>query len=95
MREHVFESITVNDMAQAAGMSRRVFERRFTAQVGRPPKAEVLRLRLKRVKELLLETDWPLAKIAERTGFKHSEYLHTVFSKKTGTTPGKFRRSAK
>jgi len=95
MREHLFEAITVNDLARAAGMSRRVFERRFTARVGRAPKAEVLRLRLERVKELLSETDWTLGQIAERTGFKYSEYLHTVFTQKTGATPGQFRKAMK
>ena len=95
MREHVFETITTNDMARAAGMSRRVFERRFLAQVGRSPKSEVLRLRLERVKDLLTDTDWNLAQIAERTGFKYSEYLHTVFSQKLGMTPGEFRRRGK
>jgi LacI family transcriptional regulator len=95
LREHLFHGITVNDIARAAGMSRRVFERRFAAQVGRSPKAEVLHLRLERVKQLLADTDWPLAKIAERTGFNYSEYLHAVFSEKTGTTPGEFRRNAK
>ncbi len=95
LRDHVFEPISVNDMARAAGMSRRVFERRFVSQIGRAPKAEVLRLRLERVKELLTDTDWPLAQISERTGFKHTEYLHTVFTQKTGATPGKFRAAAK
>lgn len=95
MREHLFEEIGVNDLAQAAGLSRRLFERRFSAQVGRPPKAEMLRLRLERVKALLADTDWPLAQIAERTGFKYGEYLHTIFTEKTGTTPGKFRQNAK
>jgi len=95
LREHLFEAITTNDMARVAGMSRRVFERRFVAQVGRSPKAEVLRLRLERVKDLLVDTDWNLAQIAERTGFKYSEYLHTVFSQKIGMTPGRFRRNRK
>lgn len=94
MREHLFEPISVNDIARAAGMSRRVFERRFTIRVGRAPKAEVQRLRLERVKELLVETDWTLGQIAEKTGFKYSEYLHTVFTQKTGVTPGKFRKDA-
>ncbi|HEX4350205.1 MAG TPA: XylR family transcriptional regulator, partial [Verrucomicrobiae bacterium] len=80
MREHAFQAININEVAKAAGMSRRVFERRFVAQVGRAPKAEVLRLRLERVKDLLADTDWTLAQIAERTGFKYSEYLHTVFT---------------
>jgi len=73
-----------------------VFERRFAAQVGRPPpQAEVLRLRLERVKALQTDIDWPLAQIAERTGFKHGEYLHTVFTQKAGTTPGQFHQGAR
>jgi LacI family transcriptional regulator len=95
LREHAFETLTVNDMARAAGMSRRVFERQFIAQIGRPPKSEVLRLRLERVKQLLENTEWTLAQIAERTGFKYSEYLHAVFTQKTGVTPGKFRNNLK
>ena len=91
MREHAFQTININEVAKAAGMSRRVFERRFVAQVGRAPKAEVLRLRLERVKDLLTDTDWTLAQIAERTGFKYSEYLHTVFTQKVGMPPGRFR----
>jgi LacI family transcriptional regulator len=94
IREHAFDPITVNEVARAAGMSRRVFERRFVAQMGRPPKAEVLRLRLERVKQLLADTDWSLAEIAEKTGFKYGEYLHSVFTQKVRITPGKFRRQA-
>src|SRR5580698_145651 len=95
LREHAFDPITVNDAARAAGMSRRVFERRFATQMGRAPKAEVLRLRIERAKALLANTDWPLAKIAERTGFKHGGYLHAVFGDKMGMTPGQFRKQAK
>ncbi len=95
MRQHLFDEFTINDLARAAGMSRRVLERRFVTEVGHSPKAEVLRLRLERVKALLADTDWPLAQIAERTGFKYGEYLHTLFTQRTGTTPGQFRRMAK
>jgi LacI family transcriptional regulator len=94
IRDHAFDPITINEVAKAAGMSRRIFERRFVAQMGRPPKAEVLRLRLERVKQLLVDTEWSLAEIAERTGFNYGEYLHTVFTQKMGITPGKFRRQA-
>ncbi|MGO9245256.1 MAG: XylR family transcriptional regulator [Verrucomicrobiia bacterium] len=94
IREHAFDPITINEVAKAAGMCRRVFERRFAAQMGRSPKAEVLRLRLERVKQLLADTDWNLARIAERTGFNYAEYLHTVFTQKIGITPGEFRRQA-
>lgn len=97
MREHVFENITVGDIVRAAGISRRAFERRFARLnlMERSPKAEILRLRLERAKELLSATNWTLAEIAQKTGFKHPEYLHSVFSQKTGMTPGKFRQTAK
>jgi LacI family transcriptional regulator len=92
IRKRALDPITVDEVARAAGMSRRVFERRFARQVGRSPKAEIVRLRLERAKELLADTDWSLAEIAGRTGFKYGEYLHTVFTHKLGLTPGAFRR---
>jgi LacI family transcriptional regulator len=92
IRQRAFDHLTVNEVARAAGMSRRVFERRFSRQVGRSPKAEILRLRLERVKQLLADTDLALSEIAGKTGFKYGEYLHTVFTHKIGLTPGEFRR---
>ena len=94
IRNHAFDPITIDQVAKATGMCRRVFERRFATQMGRSPKAEVLRLRLERVKQLLTDTDWSLAQIAEKTGFNYGEYLHTVFTRKAGLTPGEFRRQA-
>lgn len=60
----------MKDLAPAVGTSRPVFERRLATQVGRPPKAEALRLRFDRVKALVADTDWPLAQIAGRTGLR-------------------------
>jgi LacI family transcriptional regulator len=95
IRDHAFDPITIDEVAKVASMCRRVFERRFAAKMGRSPKAEVLRLRVDKVKQLLTDTDWNLSQIAEKTGFNHGEYLHTVFTEKVGTTPGEFRRHAK
>lgn len=95
IRENAFRTVRVDDAARMAGMSRRVFERRFAAQFGHPPKAEVTRLRLERAKQLLAETDWNLAEIAERVGLNYPEYLHKVFTSKIGITPGQFRSNQK
>lgn len=94
IRDQAFGPISINEAARVSGMCRSVFERRFAAQMGRSPKAEVLRLRLERVKQLLMDTDWNLAQIAESAGFNYAEYLHAVFTQKTGITPGKYRRQA-
>jgi len=49
--------------------------------------------RIARVKQLLERSDLPLGAIARRTGFAHVEYLSSLFKKRTGVSPGKFRRS--
>jgi LacI family transcriptional regulator len=55
---------------------------------------EILSVRLKRACELLAESDLSLADIAERTGFKHQEYLGAVFKARLHKTPGAYRKAA-
>ncbi|MBM3847427.1 MAG: DNA-binding transcriptional regulator [Verrucomicrobia bacterium] len=92
IREHACEGIKVTDLVRAVPMSRRLLERRFTSAVGRTPKAEIVRTQLQRAKDLLAATDFKLAVIAEKTGFKHTEHLCVVFKREVGLTPGAYRR---
>ncbi|MEX2213214.1 MAG: DNA-binding transcriptional regulator [Phycisphaeraceae bacterium] len=95
IRQHATEEISVEDVLEQVPMSRSTLERRFSKLIGHSPKTEILRVRLDRVKRLLAETDYSLAAIAGMTGFKHAEYLSTVFKQKMGKTPGQFRGKAK
>jgi LacI family transcriptional regulator, galactose operon repressor len=91
IREHACENIDVSDVLKAVPLSRSTLERRFAKALGRSPKDEILRVRLSRAKQLLAETDFSLAMVAEEIGLEHSEYLSAIFKKKTGQTPGQFR----
>ncbi|TWT66441.1 Xylose operon regulatory protein [Allorhodopirellula solitaria] len=93
IREHVFEGINVADIVRHVPLSRRVLESRFQKMLGRSPHAEINRLKLDRIKQLLRETDFSLPEIASRTGFEHDEYLSVFFRKATGMPPGKYRRT--
>ena len=70
-------------------------ERRFARTLGRSPKEEILRVRLNRARQLLVETEFPLSLVAEKIGLEHAEYLNVIFKKKTGLTPGQFRAHGK
>jgi len=94
IREHACEGIDVSDILASVPLSRSVLERRFATHIGHAPKAEILRVQIQRAKDLLSTTDFPLNLIAEKTGFKHTEYLSTIFKKKTGITPGQYRAQA-
>jgi LacI family transcriptional regulator len=92
IREHACDRINVADVLKAVPLSRRVLESRFRARLGRTPHDEILRLKLERVKQLLLETELSIAAIAERAGFEHSEYLSATFKQHFGQSPSVYRR---
>jgi LacI family transcriptional regulator, galactose operon repressor len=94
IREHACEGIDVGNLLKAVPLSRSTLERRFAKVLGRSPKEEILRVRLNRAKQLLAETDFPLALVAEKVGLEHTEYLSVIFKKKTGMTPAHFRAQA-
>ena len=92
IRLYAVDGLDVNDVAAKSSVSRRTLERRFARLLGRTLKAEILRVRLDRVKQLLIETDWPLSRVADRAGFLFPEYMNVAFKRELGVTPGEFRR---
>jgi len=91
IREHAHAGVRVDAIAHHVGLSRSVLQRRFREQMKRSVHQEILAARIKRARELLVESDLPLAVIAERAGFKHQEYMGAVFTAKVGKTPAQVR----
>jgi LacI family transcriptional regulator len=95
IREHACDGIRVEDVLQRLPLlSHSALERQFNKLLGRTPKAEIIRVQLDRVKELLTESDFTLKEIAAKTGFHYHEYMSALFKEKIGETPGHFRRQA-
>ena len=92
IRDRVCTGIDVNDVLKHVPLSRRALEARFRALIGRTPHAEIIRLRIGRVKQLLMETDLSLEEIAVATGFRHTEYLSVAFRRSEGITASDYRR---
>lgn len=92
IRANAFTGINVCDVLREIPVSRRVLESRFQKLTGRTPHEEILRLRIERACQLLIETDLPLTSIATAAGFRHAEYLSVAFKRSVGQTPGAFRR---
>ena len=91
IREHACNGITVTDIVKQVPLSRRVLETRFQKLLGRSPHEQIMAVKLDRVKRLLSETDLSLAVIADRTGFKHVEYLSVAFKRQVGVTASEYR----
>jgi len=91
--ENACTNIDVHAIAQAAGQSRRALEKKFSTRLGKTPMDQVNEIRLRRIKQLLLDTDFLLVDIAEQVGFEYHEYMSRYFKKHTGMAPGQFRRA--
>lgn len=94
IRQNACTGICVDDVLDQLTLSRRSLEKRFRVAVGRPLHAEIRRVQLERVKELLATTDHKLDRIAEQTGFSSAQYLAGLFHKVVGMTPGTWRSTA-
>lgn len=94
MRERACAGLTVEDVLRAVPLSRSALERRFRKFLRRSPQQEIRAVQIKRIKQLLAETDLPLERIAALAGFEHAEYMSVLFKRETGQTPGQFRRAA-
>lgn len=89
--EHPAEDLSVPTLADRAAMSERNFGRLFKAQTGMTPSTYVELVRLDRVKMLLETSDWPLARIAERSGLGTVPTLIRACHRRLGVTPEQYR----
>jgi AraC family transcriptional regulator len=89
---HLDKTISLADMATAAGLSRMHFAAQFRAATGLRPHDYLLNQRVESAKALLSRTDTPLAEIALTVGFLAQAHFSTVFKRFTGETPARWRR---
>jgi AraC family transcriptional regulator len=92
--EHIAEAISLADLAQTANLSRMYFAARFRAATGLRPHDYILRRRIDRAKELLVQGDASLVQIALDVGFQTQAHFTTVFKRFVGTTPGRWRAAS-
>ena len=91
-----FESLGMEDMARAAGLSRADFSREFRRAFGESPHSYLLRRRLERAAALLRSTDRSVIEICLSVGLQSVGSFTTSFTRTFGISPtgyrGRFRR---
>ncbi|WP_174184282.1 GlxA family transcriptional regulator [Nocardia barduliensis] len=87
------EKITVLDLAERAGVSKRTLIRRFHEQVRMTPNEWLQTARVRKAQELLETTILTMECITDRTGFASVAAFRKVFRKTVGVTPQAYRRA--
>lgn len=92
IRDHARGGITVGAAAQAAGLSRRVLEKRFRRILNRSALEEIRRVRTDLIARMLVETTLPVAEIAESLGFDDLQHVARYFRAGKGLSPLAYRK---
>jgi AraC family transcriptional regulator len=90
---HLEEGISLANLAEVAGLSRMHFAAQFRAATGLRPHDYVLQQRIETAKDILSNTDMPLADVALAVGFYAQPHYSTVFKRLADETPARWRRS--
>jgi AraC-like DNA-binding protein len=86
-----FEPLGVDDLAEAAGLSRAHFSREFRRAFGESPHAYLLTRRLERAAALLRTTDRSVAEICLAVGLQSIGSFTTSFKRMYGRSPTAYR----
>lgn len=91
--EHLAESLSVEHLADVAGMSARNFARQFVKDTGVTPAEFVQRARIDAARNMLEGGTLALKTIAYRCGFGSAARMRLVFTQRFGVTPNQYRDS--
>lgn len=91
IEKHFSDPITLDELVEMSGMSRRNFLRTFESVMGYPPITYLIRLRVRHAYRLLQRDELSITDIAMAVGFSDSNYFSRQFSLLTGSTPRDYR----
>ncbi|MDT0164761.1 helix-turn-helix domain-containing protein [Actinotalea sp. AC32] len=93
VQERLADPPSVAEMADVAGCSTAVLDRRMRRVFSLSPRRYVLRSRIDRAAVLLTTTSVPIAEVATAVGFYDQAVFTRTFGRLTGQTPAQFRRA--
>ena len=81
---------SMDKLSRLVGLSQRKLSEQFQSVLGKPP----LDWRLERARDLVLGGSVSISEIAHSLGYSHVQTFSTTFSRRFGSPPTQFRRSA-
>jgi transcriptional regulator GlxA family with amidase domain len=92
MEENIEKPLSLEKIAKATGLSRRQIERLFKRDLNCVPKHYYLEMRLRRARELLLQTAMPIMDITTACGFQSPPHFSKCYRIQFGYPPSAERK---
>jgi len=95
MENNLAEPLSLVDIADKAGLSRRQIERLFRQEMGRSPARYYLEIRLDRARHLLVQSSMPVVEVAVACGFVSASHFSKCYRELYGRSPQQERADRK
>lgn len=92
--ENLEHDLSLDAIADAAGLSPFHFSRAFKRTTGLTPQQFLWQSRIARARELLTDSKLPIVEVSARAGFKTQSHFTTLFRKFTSMTPKAWREAS-
>ncbi|NIY74492.1 GlxA family transcriptional regulator [Thalassospira sp. HF15] len=87
---NIAEDLSLEKLAERAGMTPRTFSRVFTRDLGMSPARYVERVRVEAARALLQDAALAIGEVAELCGFRHPETLRRAFQRHLSVSPQEY-----
>ena len=91
--KHHSEGLTLASVSEQLNISEYYLAHVFKQEFGIPPMQYVMKRRIGEAQQLLMNTELPVAEVADRLGYSSVCHFNAMFKKNVGMPPGKFRQS--
>ena len=92
LQEHLEEEVSLSVLAEEFHLNPQYISQLFKNEIGVGFLAYLTNIRMEKAKKLLLSTSFPIAEIAQKTGYGDYRVFTKVFKKAEGITPSQYRR---
>jgi transcriptional regulator GlxA family with amidase domain len=92
MEENIEKPLSLDVIARQTGLSRRQIERLFQRYLNCVPKRYYMEIRLRRARELLLQTSMPIMEVTASCGFQSPPHFSKCYRRQFGRPPSAERR---
>ena len=93
--KHIQENIYVEEIADEVHLNAQYLMRLFRKETGFSILEYITEERIKLAKELLIQTDYPINRVADNVGYGNYSYFTKIFKKNVGQAPAAFRSERK
>ena len=93
IRKNINQSISIDELARIACLSKDHYIRLFKMNVGSTPLQYINQKKIEKAQLLLITNDMPIKNIAFMLAYEDHSYFNRLFKKSTGMTPHEYKKA--